>query len=87
MERFHVWMEELRAKHSPLSTHGLAATEGAVVRGLKVSDGPYAEANEVVGGYVLLAAENLADAVAAARRCPGLDYGMSVEVRPLQARG
>jgi hypothetical protein len=49
-----------------------------------VTDGPYAEAKETVGGYVVIAADNLAQAVEIAKGCPGLDYETLVEVRPIE---
>jgi hypothetical protein len=84
MVQFQAWMDGLRAKHEVLSTNGLVPTAGKILRGpdgLSDIDGPYIEANEVVGGYVLLAASSFEEAVAAGRSCPGLSYHMSVEVR------
>ena len=72
-----------------VGTNGLNPA-GKVLRGPKgrsVTDGPYAEGKEVVGGYVLIEAENLDAAVAAASDCPGLDYQMVVEVRAVMQRG
>lgn len=50
-----------------------------------VTDGPYLELKEVVGGFIFLEAENLDDAMAVASTWPGLAYGPgnSVEVRPV----
>ncbi len=45
-----------------------------------VSDGPFAEAKEIVGGLVLVAAKNRDEAIALAARCPHLTWG-SAEVR------
>jgi hypothetical protein len=89
MAQFQAWMDDLRAKHEVLGTNGLAPTTGKVLRdpnGLSITDGPYIEANEVIGGYVLLAADSFEAAVAAGRSCPGLNYRMSVEVRPVLSR-
>lgn len=83
MGRFHAWLEVLRTRHEPLSSHGLAPTTGRFLRGRTVTNGPYIETNEVIGGFVLLSAEDLENATAAAAACPGLDYGMAVEVRPV----
>ena len=62
--------------------------EGKVVAGKagKVSDGPFAESKETVAGYFLLLVEGIDEALAVARECPALAYGMTVEVRPLLAR-
>ena len=48
-----------------------------------MTDGPFAETKEVLGGYYLLECDDLDTALDAAARCPGAVYG-SVEVRPLQ---
>ena len=88
MARFAEWMGSLRSKGMVMGTNGLQAT-GAVLRGTRgaiVSDGPFAESKEIIGGYVLLAADSFDHALEAARDCPGLDYRMAVEVRPVVAK-
>jgi hypothetical protein len=59
--------------------------EGKVVTGKAgvVSDGPFAEAKEVVGGYLVLQVADEAEAVAIARSNPMLELGMTIEVRPV----
>jgi hypothetical protein len=47
-----------------------------------VTDGPFAETKEQLGGYYLIEVDNLDDAIDAAGRCPAADYG-TVEVRPV----
>jgi hypothetical protein len=54
----------------------LESRDGRVV----VSDGPYAEAKEVLGGYFMVVAADYDEAVEIARGCPHLDYGR-IEVR------
>jgi hypothetical protein len=51
-----------------------------------VKDGPYAEAKDVVGGYIIVEADNIDQAVELSKGCPILDVGGSVEVRPVQVR-
>lgn len=51
--------------------------------GRVVSDGPFAESKEAIGGYFLLKVDSLDEAVAIAQECPGLPYGIKVEVRQL----
>lgn len=48
----------------------------------EVTDGPFAETKEQLGGYYLVDCANLDEAIAWAGRCPGAQFG-SVEVRPL----
>ena len=50
----------------------------------RVLNGPYAEIKEQLGGYYLIEARDLDDAIAWAARCPGAAYG-TIEVRPLMA--
>src|SRR2546427_4681135 len=59
---------------------------GKQVKGKKktVVDGPFAEAKDLVGGYLLVTAENLDDAAELARGCPILEVEGSVEVRPIR---
>ena len=88
MGHFKVWMDGLHAKGVVAGTNGLAPT-GRILRepgGTVITDGPYAEATEIVGGYILINAANLDEAVAIARGCPGLNYRLAVEVRPVQSR-
>jgi hypothetical protein len=47
-----------------------------------VTDGPFAETTEQLGGYYLIDVENLDDALMWAKKCPGARYG-SIEVRPV----
>jgi hypothetical protein len=48
-----------------------------------VTDGPYAETKEVLGGYYIIECDNLDEALEAAARCPAVAFGGSVEVRPI----
>ena len=63
---------------SPLERAGkvIAGKNGRVV-----SDGPFAESKEAIGGYFLLQVDTMDEAVEIARQCPGLPYGVKVEVR------
>ena len=47
-----------------------------------VTDGPFAETKETLGGYYLLEVENLDDAIEAAVECPGASHG-TIELRPV----
>ena len=76
--------EELRKAGMLLSLDGLQPpSEGASVEfsdgAATVTDGPFAEAKEVVGGYWLIQARDKAEAVEWAKRCPG--ENCRIEVR------
>ncbi len=51
--------------------------------GAVVSDGPFAEAKETIGGYLIVQVGSFEEAVAIARTWPLLEHGASVEVRPV----
>ena len=50
------------------------------------TDGPFAETNEVLGGYYLLNCKNLDEAIEVAAQCPGARSG-SIELRPITEFG
>ena len=51
-----------------------------------ITDGPFAETNEVLGGYYVLDCDNLDQAIETAAQCPGARYG-SIELRPITEFG
>ena len=59
--------------------------EGRVISGKggrTVSDGPFAESKETIGGYAIILAESLDEAVKLGQGCPPLAWGGSLEIRP-----
>lgn len=82
LARWNAWCDGLAAQGRLKSGHTLQP-EGRVVAGKGTTDGPFAEAKEVVGGYLLVEAASLDEATAIAEQCPNLPYGMVVEVRPI----
>jgi len=86
LEKWVTWMKDLGAKgYIKDPGHPLEGT-GKVVNGNQkiVKDGPYAEAKDVVGGYIVVEAKDLAQAVELSKGCPILEVGGSVEVRPIE---
>ena len=58
------------------------------VRASGVTDGPFMETKEVVGGYSVIDAETIDEAVEVARTWPGVDRGwITIEVRPVMEMG
>jgi len=53
--------------------------------GKTVTDGPYAEAKDLVSGFLIISADSLDAAAELARGCPIFEYGGSLEVRPFLA--
>jgi hypothetical protein len=83
--QFMSWMEGLNQRGIFKAGQPLERT-GKLVSGKKgrnVADGPFAESKEAVGGYFLLEAGDLDEAVAIAQTSPILDFGAVIEVRPV----
>jgi hypothetical protein len=81
------WVEKLDASGKRVMGERLRRPEDAkTVRRRKgqllVTDGPFAETREVLGGYYLIDVPDLDAAIDWAAKCPGAKYG-SVEVRPI----
>lgn len=84
LQRWMAWFTELAAqghvvdRGQPLERSGKLVGQGKVV-----TDGPFAELKDVVGGYTLIRAQDVSQAAELARGCPILDRGGQVEVRPV----
>ena len=83
--KFQTWFENLSAKGIVRGGQALGREERVISgKGRRsVNDGPFAEAKEAIGGYLLLTADSLEEATTIAKGMPGLDYGTWVEVRPI----
>ena len=82
IDAFYAWYE--RSLESGLMKPGHRLTEnGKVVSKYSVTDGPFAETKELVGGYWFIVARNLEDAAAIAAQNPTLAFGLKLEIRPL----
>jgi len=87
-EKWVAWFKELgTAGRLKDPGHPLQNT-GRVVSGSQkvVKDGPYAETKDVVGGYIIVEADDIDQAVELSKGCPILEAGGSVDVRPVQTR-
>lgn len=83
------YVEELRRKGHLISTEPLqsartAATVRVRDRKLSVTDGPFAETKEQLGGFFLIEAKDLNEAIQVASRWPSARLG-TIEVRPIEA--
>jgi len=86
MQKWMAWMQEL-GQRGHLKDRGQPLEDtGKVVRGKQkvVTDGPYAESKDLVGGFTVVEANDLAHAAELSKGCPILDNeGGIVEVRPV----
>jgi hypothetical protein len=81
------WMRELEAKGHIKNPGQPLESGGRVVRGRErtVTDGPYIEVKDLVAGFIIVEARDLAQAVELSTGCPMLEGGGSVEVRPVMS--
>jgi len=85
MQKWIAWLKDLSEKgHIKDQGHPLERA-GKLIKGTAktVTDGPYAETKDVVGGYTLIEARDLDQAVDLASGCPIFEAGGLVEVRPV----
>lgn len=85
LEKYVTWGDRLRSSGVIVDGQKLMDEPGRVIRSkdrhVRVTDGPYSETKEVLGGYYAIDAEHYDDAVEIARTCPHLEYGGTIEVR------
>jgi hypothetical protein len=85
--RFMAWFERLKKEGKAKAGQPLQNVGRVIAKnGRTISDGPYAESKEAIGGYFILTVGSLEEAIEIAKDCPGLDLGIRVEVRPLAER-
>ena len=85
MQKWMAWMKQLTDKgHIKDIGHPLEST-GKLVKGKQkaVTDGPFAETKDIVGGYTLIEAGDLEQAVELSKGCPIFEIDGAVEVRPV----
>ncbi len=84
MQKWNQWIAGIAAQGKFVGTEALMPF-GKLVKanGSVVTDGPYTEGKEIIGGYSIVSAENLDEAIALAHGCPIFDVNGTVEVRPV----
>lgn len=85
LNRMMAWFDGLLQQGVATAGSPLARTGKMVAgkHGSTVADGPFAEAKEVVGGYIIVQADTLAAATAIAQQCPLLEHGVTLDVRAM----
>ncbi len=81
IKKWQDWIGDIASQGKFVSTNQLTRTGRLVKAGNIVSDGPYAEVKEIMGGYMIIKAADYDEAVEKAKGCPVLDMGGHVEVR------
>ena len=91
IEKYTAWGDGLRGSGVMLDGQKLADEPGRIMRSsggqVRITDGPYSETKEVLGGYYTVQAADYDGALAIARGCPHLEYGGTIEVRQIDEMG
>ena len=85
MMKWKTWMEGLGKAGKFVAGQPLEES-GSVIQGSKktVTDGPFTEGKEIVGGYLMIKANDLKDAIHLSKDCPLLEHEGTVEVREIK---
>ncbi len=82
IKQWQDWMGGIAAQGKFVGTNRLSSAGAKVMKPNNViTDGPYAELKEIVGGYLMVNAENFDQALKLAEGCPIFNVGGNVEVR------
>lgn len=84
IDRFYVWLDRLISEGRMKPGQRLA-DKGKTVFKNAVTDGPYGEAKEVIGGYWFILASSLDEASEVAAANPCLSCGLFFEIRPIES--
>jgi hypothetical protein len=85
MQKWMGWLQNLGTK-GHMKDRGLPLEPtGKVVKGTQktVTDGPFAEAKDLIGGFSIIEAKDLAEAAELSKGCPVFERNGFVEVRPV----
>jgi hypothetical protein len=85
IQKWMAWMKQLSDQGHIKDPGQPLELSGKLVKGKQktVIDGPFAETKEIVGGYTVIEARDLEEAVELSKGCPIFDGGGAVEVRPV----
>ncbi len=84
MKHWQNWMGGIAAQNKLVSSGNRLAAEGKVVKpGSVITNGPYVEVKEAIGGYIIVSSETLDEAAQIATGCPILKIGGNVEIRAI----
>ena len=83
IDAFYGWADQLVQEGKMIAGQRLA-TQAKMVSRSGITDGPFAEAKEVIGGYWFFLAGSLAEAAELAAQNPCLACGLAYEIRPIE---
>ena len=83
IDRFYLWIDRLVNEGKMKRGQRLTYEGRTIVRQNVITDGPFGESKEVIGGYWFILANNLDEAAQIAKGNPCLDCGLFFEIRPI----
>ena len=84
LKKWQDWMGGIASQGKLVGSPIRLAQEGKVLKpGGVVTDGPFVEMREILGGFIIVKADNVEEATTLAHGCPALGVNGSVEIRPL----
>jgi hypothetical protein len=83
IDRFYAWRDRLVDEGKMKPGQRLTDKGKTIVRQNVITDGPFGESKEVIGGYWFILAASLDEAVRIAEGNPCLDCGLFLEIRPI----
>jgi hypothetical protein len=83
-KKWNDWIAGVAGQGKLVSDPMRLQPEGKVLKaGGVITDGPFVEIRELLGGFMVVKAENLEEATTLAHGCPAIELGGSVEIRPV----
>ena len=87
IQRYTAWARKLREQGKLIAAEKLKDNNGLLLstrNGQIVVDGPFAETKETIGGYFIVEAESVDEAIEISKECPALSNGALVELREIE---
>ena len=81
IKQWQDWIGGIAAQGKFVSTNALGFQGKTIDSKGVITDGPYAEVKEIIGGYIIVESETVDDAIKLTEGCPALASGGKVEVR------
>jgi hypothetical protein len=83
IKQWQDWIGGIASQQKFVETNRLGFQGKTLHADKTITDGPYAEVKEIIGGYIIVKSDDLSSALALAEGCPILSIGGSVEVRDI----
>ncbi len=84
MKPWQDWIGNIAVQNKLVTAGNRLHTEGRVIKpGNVITDGPYVEMKEAIGGYTIIKANSIDEATEISKGCPILSVGGNVEVRTI----